>query len=93
MSKRSHTPESIAETLKAIAKLPPTAYLTSRQAAAYLGTTPGVLANWRSMRLGPRYHGFREFIRYRKGDLDELMAARAGEVLCGRASQSIEHCK
>lgn len=69
-----------ADILVEVAALPPSALLTPRQAAAYLGTSTGVLGNWRSMRHGPRYHGYREFIRYRLCDLDQWMATRAAEI-------------
>lgn len=60
--------------------LPPATLLTSAEAATYLGTSMGVLANWRSLRHGPRYCGSGAFIRYRFGDLDDWMSTRASEV-------------
>ncbi|MCP4304973.1 MAG: helix-turn-helix domain-containing protein [bacterium] len=66
--------------LAEIASLPPNALLNSSQAAAVLGTSIGVLANWRSRRTGPPYCGARAFIRYRLSDLNLWMSQRAGEV-------------
>jgi hypothetical protein len=71
---------SRAELLAEIASLPPSAFIGTAHAAAYLGSTPAVLTNWRSQRRGPRYHGKNEFIRYRISDLDLWMSARADEI-------------
>lgn len=68
------------ELLAEIAGLPPSAFIPTAHAAAYLGSTPGVMLNWRSQRKGPRYHGSSNFIRYRISDLDLWMSSRAGEV-------------
>jgi hypothetical protein len=78
---REHTSDkSRAELLAEIAGLPPSAFITTTQAAAYIGSTPGVLLNWRSQRRGPRYHGQNDFVRYRISDLDLWMSNRADEV-------------
>src|SRR5437764_15123092 len=66
--------------LTEIAGLPASAFIPAAHAAAYLGSTPGVMQNWRSQRRGPRYHGKNEFVRYRISDLDLWMSSRAGEV-------------
>jgi hypothetical protein len=80
-SVRKRVPEkSRAELLAEIACFPPDAFIPSAHAAAYLGSTPAVLMSWRSQRRGPRYHGAREFIRYRISDLDRWMSARADEI-------------
>lgn len=63
-----------------IAGLPPSAFIPTAHAAAYLGSTPGVLLNWRSQRRGPRYHGKNDFVRYRIADLDLWMSSRSDEV-------------
>ena len=63
-----------------IHELPPSALLTPKQAAAYLNTTTGVMANWRSLRRGPRYHGADDFVRYRLRDLDDWVSQRASEI-------------
>jgi hypothetical protein len=71
---------SRADLLAEIANLPPSAFINTAHAAAYIGSSPGVMLNWRSQRRGPRYHGSNDFIRYRISDLDSWMSARAGEV-------------
>ena len=73
--------KSRGELLAEIAGLPPSAFVTTAQAAAYLNTSAAVLMNWRSQRRGPRYHGANEFIRYRLSNLDLYMSARADEIL------------
>jgi hypothetical protein len=72
--------KSREELLAEIAGLPPSAFISTAHAAAYLGSTPGVMLNWRSQRRGPRYHGKNDFIRYRISDLDSWMSSRADEV-------------
>ena len=72
--------KSREELLAEIAGLPPSAFIPTAHAAAYLGSTPGVMLNWRSQRRGPRYHGKNDFVRYRISDLDLWMSARADEI-------------
>jgi hypothetical protein len=72
--------KSRAELLAEIANLPSSAFINTAQAAAYIGSSPGVLLNWRSQRRGPRYHGSNDFVRYRLADLDAWMSARSDEV-------------
>jgi hypothetical protein len=72
--------KSREELLAEIAGLPPTAFISTAHAAAYLGSTPGVMLNWRSQRRGPRYHGKNDFVRYRISDLDLWMSSRADEI-------------
>ena len=79
--------KSRADLLAEIAGLPPSAFITTTLAAAYIASTVGVMQNWRSQRRGPRYHGKNEFIRYRISDLDLWMSARADET---RSDQNIE---
>jgi hypothetical protein len=82
-SKFNHGPapeKSRAELLAEVAGLPPSAFISTAHAAAYLGSSPGVLLNWRSQRRGPRYHGKNDFVRYRLSELDDWMSARADEV-------------
>jgi hypothetical protein len=80
-SKYSPAPEKPrADLLAEIAGLPPTAFIPTAHSAAYIGTTPGVMLNWRSQRRGPRYHGKNDFVRYRISDLDNWMSTRANEV-------------
>ena len=69
-----------ADLLAEIAGLPPSAFIPTAHAAAYIGSTPGVMLNWRSQRRGPRYHGKNDFVRYRISDLDLWMSSRADEV-------------
>src|SRR6516225_6258999 len=78
---RNHVSDkSRADLLAEIAGLPPSAFITTTQAAAYIGSTPGVMLNWRSQRRGPRYHGKHDFVRYRISDLDLWMSSRADEI-------------
>jgi hypothetical protein len=72
--------KSRAELLAEIAHLPSSAFIPTAHAAAYLGSTPGVLLNWRSQRRGPRYHGKNDFVRYRISDLDLWMSSRSDEI-------------
>jgi hypothetical protein len=72
--------KSRAELLAEVAGLPPSAFIPTAHAAAYLGSSPGVMLNWRSQRRGPRYHGKNDFVRYRLSDLDDWMSARANEI-------------
>jgi hypothetical protein len=72
--------KSRADLLAEIAALPPSAFISTAHAAAYIGSTPGVMLNWRSQRRGPRYHGKGDFVRYRISDLDLWMSSRADEV-------------
>jgi hypothetical protein len=80
--------KSRAELLAEIADLPPSAFITTTLAAAYIGSTPSVMMNWRSQRRGPRYHGKNEFIRYRISDLDNWMSARANEIIEDEVSKA-----
>lgn len=69
-----------AELLKNIEHLPPFTFLDARHAAAILGTSPGVLANWRSQRRGPPYCGNGHFVRYQYSALMDWINRRASEV-------------
>ena len=62
--------KSRAQLLAKVAGLPPSAFIPTAHAAAYLGSSAGVMSNWRSQRTGPRYHGKNDFVRYRISDLD-----------------------
>lgn len=82
-SKSIRTPaaeKSRAELLAEVAGLPPSAFIPTAHAAAYLGSSPGVMLNWRSQRRGPRYYGRNDFVRYRISDLDMWMSTRANEI-------------
>ena len=78
--------KSRADLLAEITGLPPSAFINTAQAAAYIGSSPGVMLNWRSQRKGPRYHGSKDFVRYRVSDLDLWMSSRADEVRAGEAA-------
>jgi hypothetical protein len=69
-----------ADLLQEIQQLPGDALLTTQQAAALLGTSPSVLANWRSRRRGPSYCGNKGFIRYRRDLLQLWVSERASDV-------------
>jgi hypothetical protein len=78
---RTPAPEkSRPELLAEVAGLPRSAFIPTAHAAAYLGSSPGVMLNWRSQRRGPRYHGKNDFVRYRISDLDMWMSTRANEI-------------
>jgi hypothetical protein len=78
---RNPAPEkSRADLLAEVAGLPSSAFIPTAHAAAYLGSSPGVMLNWRSQRRGPRYYGKNDFVRYRISDLDDWMSARANEI-------------
>jgi hypothetical protein len=66
-----------ARLLAEIADLPDDTYVSSKHAAAYLGTSPAQLANWRMVRREPPFvRGRARFIRYKLSDLNEYMARR-----------------
>ena len=77
---RKNVEMSRGDLLTEISDLPRSAFIKTAQAAAYIGSSPSVLLNWRSQRRGPRYHGSNDFVRYRISDLDIWMSARANEV-------------
>jgi hypothetical protein len=88
-SVRSRASEkSRADLLAEIADLTPSAFIPTAHAAAYLGSTPGVMLNWRSQRRGPRYHGKNDFVRYRICDLDLWMSSRADETCSNKVTTS-----
>src|ERR1700737_3639292 len=72
--------KSRAKLLTEIANLPSSPFINTAQAAAYIGSSPGVMLNWRSQRRGPRYAGSNDFVPYRLADLDMWMSTRSGEV-------------
>jgi hypothetical protein len=72
--------KSRTDLLSEIAGLPQSAFINTAQAAAYIGSSQGVMLNWRSQRRGPRYHGSKDFVRYRISELDLWMSSRADEV-------------
>lgn len=65
------------ELLAEIATLPDESFTTTGPAAAFLDTTPQVLANWRSKRRGPPFVSLgKKFVRYKVGVLRAYMAER-----------------
>lgn len=57
-------------------ELPEQEYLTTTQAAAYLGFSRKQLEHWRSAGCGPTYIKVGRHVRYRRGDLDAWMDER-----------------
>ena len=49
--------------------------LKTREAAEYLGRSPGTLANWRCAGTGPKFSGSGSGVRYRLADLDAWITA------------------
>jgi excisionase family DNA binding protein len=57
---------------------PKSPWLSTGQAAEYLGSSPATLKNWRSSGEGPAYHTCNgRLIRYHRDDLDRFV--RTGE--------------
>jgi hypothetical protein len=51
-----------------------TPWLGTDEAAAYLGSTPGTLKNWRATGQGPKYHIIQSrLVRYHVEDLDRFV--------------------
>ena len=61
---------AVARALEARGRSP---WLTTAQAAEYLGATQGTLKTWRATGCGPKYHGKHRFVRYHMDDLDAFM--------------------
>jgi hypothetical protein len=65
------TLEAIRDVVREELARPSSPWLDGEAAAAYLGTTPGTLKNWRSTGKGPRYHVVQDrLIRYHRDELD-----------------------
>jgi hypothetical protein len=77
---KARAEHSRANLLAEIADLPNDAFVSPAHAAAMLGTSVDALQSWRDQKRGPRFHGFRGFVRYRLSDLNSFMARRANEV-------------
>lgn len=58
---------------------PATEYLTTQQAAAYLGVSKPRLEIWRCRGGGPRFSKIGRIVRYKRTDLDEFMREHAPE--------------
>lgn len=54
---------------------PAPSWLTPREAAEYLGSSPRTLREWRYLERGPAYHVLEGRIRYRTDDLDTYLAS------------------
>jgi excisionase family DNA binding protein len=64
-------------------------YLSPRQAAAYLNSSPSTLAKLRCTGGGPAFTRIGRAVRYRRSDLDAWMAARlVTSVSHGRAAMA-----
>ena len=53
-------------------------FLTTVEAARYLGLSPHTLKRYRVTGDGPVFHRFGGLVRYRRDDLDAWAAARTG---------------
>lgn len=78
----SRVTELTLEAIRAVVReemaKPASPWLDTEAAAAYLGSTPGSLKNWRSAGTGPKYHILQErLVRYNVEDLDRFV--RTGE--------------
>ena len=51
----------------------PAAYMTTMEAAVYLGVSTALMERWRQLRIGPPYIRIGRSIRYRRSDVDEYM--------------------
>lgn len=63
-----------------MAYLPDKRSLSTKEAAAYLGLSPGTLEVWRSHGKGPRYRKFGRRVLYEIKDLDAYSASRIVET-------------
>lgn len=53
---------------------PVSPWLGTTEAAAYLGSTPGTLKNWRAAGSGPTYHIVQDrLVRYHRDELDQFV--------------------
>jgi hypothetical protein len=72
------TMEAIRAAIREEMARPVSPWLDTSGAAAYLGSTPGSLKNWRAAGQGPKYHIVSErLVRYHLDDLDRFV--RTGE--------------
>ncbi len=72
------TLEAIRTIIREEMSKPASPWLGTTEAAAYLGSTPGTLKNWRAAGTGPAYHILQErLVRYHVDDLDRFV--RTGE--------------
>lgn len=62
--------------------------LNQREAANYLGVSPGTLWNWANENRGPKFTRFSKCtIKYKKRDLDDFIASKTGTA----NQRGIEH--
>lgn len=68
------TIEAIRDVVREELAKPPSPWLNSEAAAAYLGSTAGTLRNWRATGKGPKYHVVQDrLVRYHTDDLDAFV--------------------
>ena len=70
------TSKDRSELLAEVATLPATALLRPAHAAAVIGTSENVLANWRCVLRGPKFIREGRVVRYRLADLLDWAAKR-----------------
>lgn len=69
---------AIRQIIREEMKTPASPWLNTDQAAAYLGSTPGTLKNWRARGTGPKSHIVNErSVRYHTEDLDRFVRTGA----------------
>jgi len=72
------TIDAIRNVIREELSKPASPWLGTSEAAAYLGSTPGTLKNWRAAGTGPAYHIMQErLVRYHADDLDRFVRAGA----------------
>ncbi len=62
--------------------------LNERQAARYLGVSPGTLRLWRSEGRAPRFFRAGKLVRYRRADLDSWIESRLSDPKPGQGSMT-----
>lgn len=68
------TLEAVREVIREEMGKPASPWLGTKEAAAYLGSTPGTLKNWRAAGTGPAYHIMQErLVRYHADDLNHFV--------------------
>jgi len=68
------TIDAIRKVIREETGKPASPWLDTSGAAAYLGSTPGTLKNWRAAGIGPAYHIMQErLVRYHADELDHFV--------------------
>lgn len=68
------TIDAIRNVIREELSKPASPWLGTSEAAAYLGSTPGTLKNWRAAGTGPAYHIMQErLVRYHADELDHFV--------------------